>query len=320
MKAAYGVNNITFGSVAGTGAGETIAIVDAYNDPNIVSDLATFDKQFGLAAPPSFKVVNQNGGTSLPTNNRGWSSEIALDVEWAHAIAPGANILLVEASSASMTRSRSGAAITPAVQPGVVVVSNSWGGSEYSAESSEDVHFTTPSRSCGRHVHRGGRRRWYRREYPSSSPDVLSVGGSTLRLTSSGTYSSESVWSDGGGGASRYEGLPSYQSGFTSRQSWHARRFVRCQSQHRLRRVRQLRYGGWAQFGGTSAGAPQWAALIAIADQGRAWRQRFARQRAGRIYSLPGSDFHDIQSAATDCRPRADTIFLPAVARRLPVR
>src|SRR5882757_3914444 len=76
IRAAYGFNNITFGSVVGNGAGETIAIVDAYNDPNILSDLATFDKQFGIAAPPNFKVVNENGGTSLPSNNRGWSSEI----------------------------------------------------------------------------------------------------------------------------------------------------------------------------------------------------------------------------------------------------
>src|SRR5262245_48158399 len=84
---AYGFNNIVFaGGVVGDGRGQTIAIVDAYNNPNIVSDLRIFDQQFGLPEPPSFKIVNQTGGTKLPKSNRGWASEIALDVEWAHAI------------------------------------------------------------------------------------------------------------------------------------------------------------------------------------------------------------------------------------------
>lgn len=84
-----------FNQTSNTGAGQTIAIVDAYSNPNIGTDLATFDKQWGIAAPPSFKVVNQTGGSQPPPSNSGWWLEIALDVEWAHAIAPGANILLV---------------------------------------------------------------------------------------------------------------------------------------------------------------------------------------------------------------------------------
>ena len=103
IRAAYGFNNTSFGSTAADGRGQTIAIIDAYNDPNIASDLATFDSKFGIAAPASFKIVNQNGGTSLPGTDpsQGWEGETALDVEWAHAIAPGANILLVEANNAS---------------------------------------------------------------------------------------------------------------------------------------------------------------------------------------------------------------------------
>ena len=81
---------------------QTIAIVDAYNDPNIVSDLQVFDQQFGLSAA-SLKVVNQSGGSSMPTTDAGWAGEISLDVEWAHAMAPAAKILLVEANSASTT-------------------------------------------------------------------------------------------------------------------------------------------------------------------------------------------------------------------------
>ena len=106
IKKVYGFDLTTFksGTVKGDGTNQTIAIVDAYNDPNIKSDLTTFDKKFSLVDPPSFKVVGQTGGsTSSILTDGGWSTEIALDVEWAHAIAPKANILLVEAKSSSLT-------------------------------------------------------------------------------------------------------------------------------------------------------------------------------------------------------------------------
>src|SRR5207244_12638818 len=104
IRHAYGFDQITFsnGTVKGDGSGETIAIVDAYDDPNIANDLHQFDVRFGLA-DPTFTKVNQSGGSTPPAANGGWASEIALDVEWSHAIAPKANILLVEASSATYT-------------------------------------------------------------------------------------------------------------------------------------------------------------------------------------------------------------------------
>ena len=100
ILSAYGINQLTFsgGTVAGDGAGQTIAIIDAYNDPNIQADLAAFDAEYGLSAPPSFTVDNL-GAT---TTDAGWALETALDVEWAHAVAPAANLVLVEASSASL--------------------------------------------------------------------------------------------------------------------------------------------------------------------------------------------------------------------------
>src|SRR5262249_51565315 len=95
LKTAYGVNPITFnGKVTGNGKGQTIAIIDAYYDPNISSDLARFDAQYGLSAPPSFTQYVESG---LFFNNSGWALETALDVEWAHAIAPAASLVLVEA-------------------------------------------------------------------------------------------------------------------------------------------------------------------------------------------------------------------------------
>ena len=150
IRSAYGFDKISFsnGAVQGDGSGQTIAIVDAYNDPNISSDLQVFDKKFGIADPPSFTKVNQTGGTALPQSDSGWSEEIALDVEWAHAIAPKANILLVEASSNSINNLLQ-AVDTARSWSGVSVVSMSWGGGEFSGETAADQHFTTPSGHTG---------------------------------------------------------------------------------------------------------------------------------------------------------------------------
>src|SRR5271167_4525515 len=151
IRAAYGFNNVSFGSTAADGRGQTIAIIDAYNDPNIASDLATFDSKFGIVAPASFKIVNQNGGTSLPGTDpsQGWEGETALDVEWAHAIAPGANILLVEANSAS--DSNLFAAVNYArQQAGVSAISMSWGSDDNVSNAATDknlsnTYLVTPS-------------------------------------------------------------------------------------------------------------------------------------------------------------------------------
>ncbi len=142
IRAAYGINAITFsnGTITGDGAGETIAIIDAYSDPNIASDLAAFDAEYGLAAPPSFTVANL-GAT---TTDAGWALETALDVEWAHAIAPDANIVLVEASSDSLP-ALFGAVSYASTLSGVSVISMSWGTSEFSTETNYDRYFTTPS-------------------------------------------------------------------------------------------------------------------------------------------------------------------------------
>ena len=110
IRTAYGINSILLGSVSGTGAGQTIAIIDAYDDPDLLdstdpnfatSDLHKFDLQFGLPDPPSFLKLSQSGGTIMPaaSGSSGWSVEESLDVEWAHAIAPQANIILFEANS-----------------------------------------------------------------------------------------------------------------------------------------------------------------------------------------------------------------------------
>ena len=142
IRQAYGFNAISFGSTLANGAGTTIAIVDAYDDPNIAGDLHQFDQYFGLP-DPTFTKVNQTGGGTLPAINAGWATEIALDVQWAHAVAPGARILLVEANSSSYSDLMT-AVNYASHASGVVAVSMSWGGSEWSGETAYDSYFTTP--------------------------------------------------------------------------------------------------------------------------------------------------------------------------------
>jgi len=318
VRAAYGFDaivngtqrSITFGGVKADGAGTTIAIVDAFDNPTILASLKAFDKQFNIPDPGNnaFKVVNQTGGTgtALPPPDPGWAAEIALDVEWAHAIAPAANILLVEAMTDSLSDLL--AAVDYArSQPGVVVVSCSWGGPEFAGENGvdpltglvADSYFTSPGNrgitftvSAGDDGAPAG--------YPSASPNVLSVGGTSLTVGGASGYGSESVWSLGGGGASLYERAPTFQKSIglkmrgTPDVSYNADPLVGFAVYDSFNNTQT---GGWYTVGtgGTSAGAPQWAALIAIADQGRArlGKGSLANAQAA-LYSFPRADFHDI--------------------------
>ena len=181
IRHAYGIDQITFngGTVAGDGSGTTIAIVDAYDDPNIANDLHQFDLRFGLP-DPIFTKVNQNGGSTMPSPNGGWISEIALDVEWSHAIAPKANILLVEANSSSNSDLFQ-AVRTAARTPGVVAVSMSWAGGESSGETGTDAStFVTPAGHAGVTFFASSGDTGAPAVYPSASPNVVSVGGTTL--------------------------------------------------------------------------------------------------------------------------------------------
>ena len=141
--------------------------------------------QFGLS-DPKLTVVNQSGGSSLPSANSNWGVEIALDVEWAHAMAPGVNILLVEASGSSMSNLMA-AVDYAASASGVVAVSMSWGGGEFSGEKTYDSNFTTPSGHSGVTFVASSGDSGAPPSYPSISPNVLSVGGTTLNLNGRGT-------------------------------------------------------------------------------------------------------------------------------------
>jgi kumamolisin len=190
-----------------------IAIVDAFHYPNALQDFNTFSGSFGLPNEPStnataatnhvFQVVYASG--AKPVADGGWSQEMALDIEWAHAMAPSAKIVLVEAASSGFSDLMHAVDVAVAI-PGVSQVSMSWGGSEFSSEALYDAHLNhagvTFFASSG---DVGGEK-----TYPAMSPNVVAVGGTSLALTSSSM--SEKGWAGSGGGQSQVEHTPSFQS------------------------------------------------------------------------------------------------------------
>jgi len=298
-----------FDLVANLGAGQTIGIVDAYDDPNIESDLGVFDSKFSLPLCTStngcFKKIYASG--RKPRTDSGWALEMSLDVEWAHAIAPQANIVLVEAASARFTDLLQ--AVDVAVQNGASVVSMSFGGSEFSSEASYDNHFTVSnvtfvasSGDSGNGV-----------EYPAASTNVVAVGGTTLSFDQNGNYGSETAWSGSGGGQSVYEGEPLYQSGYLIPNDPNGKRGVPDVAYDADPNTGFSVYDtvsyqgqiGWFQVGGTSAGSPQWSALFAIVNSSRVAigkvplsATNFEVYATAQGSSSYGSNFYDILTGA----------------------
>jgi subtilase family serine protease len=324
IRHAYGFDKLSY-----DGSGQTIAIVDAFDDPNVLADLRTFDRTFGLANPPSFIKATPEGA---PKSDPVWAGEISLDVQWAHAVAPQANILLVEAASSSLTDLMNAVRYARS-QPGVVVVSISWGASEWSGETAFDSIFTTPPGHVGVAFTASAGDSGAQTEYPAVSPDVLAVGGTRLTLTTANVYVGETAWRDGGGGRSLYEGEPSYQRAFQGS----GKRTSPDVAYNADPNTGYYVYDnvpdsdgavGWFAYGGTSAGAPQWAGLIALADQGRAAAGFGSLTNvAAAVYALPTADFHDIVSGSNGFSaapgydlatgrgsPRADLIIPALVA------
>jgi subtilase family serine protease len=257
-------------------AGQTVAIVDAYNDPTAKADLDTYNKTFGLAAFPScgsgittacFQKVDQSGGTAYPRTDPGWALEIALDVETAHQICQNCKILLVEAKSAAF--SDLATAVNTAARLGATAISNSYGGSEFGSTMSgaydhPGIAITVSSGDSG-----------YGVESPASYNTVVAVGGTTLKVTSTNGYSSESVWSGAGSGCSSYFSARSWQ---TSAAGWPA---TACSSKRGVADVAadadpntgaavydSTRYSGqvgWFKVGGTSLSSPLIAAVYGLA-------------------------------------------------------
>jgi subtilase family serine protease len=194
-----------------TSGGRTVAVVDAYNDPNAAADLATYRATYGLpactVASGCFKQINEWGQSSpLPSNDAGWAEEESLDVDAISAACPDCHILLVEAGSAGpsdFARAENAAAAVP----GVVAISNSYGGLEDGGELGDDVNFNHP----GIAITAASGDSAYTMEWPAASQYVTAAGGTTLTPASNARGWTETAWSSGGSGCSAYEPKPSWQ-------------------------------------------------------------------------------------------------------------
>jgi len=302
VRHAYGFDQVFFRhkrrDVPGDGRGQTIAIVTAYDAPTITNDLNVFSQRFGLPTTDAYgkatlsKVISR----SRPPTDAGWALEASLDVEWAHAVAPKAHILLVEAASASTTDLLS-AVDYARQQDGVVAVSMSWGGHETPFDTFRDDYLSTPVGHVGGYGMAGGVSfvsasgdNGQPASWPATSTHVVAVGGTTLRLGKKSRYRGESAWSGSGGGVSLYQGTyapdvaydADPKSGFSVYDSTSG--------------------GGWQTVGGTSAGCPQWAALIAIADEGRGLAGLPSldgpSETQGALQNMRARNFNDITTGA----------------------
>jgi hypothetical protein len=350
IKAAYGYGNPS--PLGLTGAGQTVAIVEAYDvydeyliksDGNTASygdyltnlngDLSAFDQQFhlndsieinstlgstvpwagdGSPSNPPLSFDNIGTGGSVWTSE--WGREAAMDVEWVHAIAPDAQIDVIEAQSGSLQDLLAAVDVARNL-PGVSVVSISWSFPESQSETQDDAHFLTPAgHTPVTFIASSGDAGGYNSDpnsgarYPASSPNVLAVGGTNLKddPQSVPQYSetawsntlvdpTQNIWQGSGGGISSFESQPSYMTSFmpsikrtTPDVSFDADPATPVATYH-------SEEGGWLFGAGTSLGAPAWAGTIALADQGRVTNHEATLGHLNQdIYSLDSNDFNDI--------------------------
>jgi hypothetical protein len=274
LQSAYGLTS----AAATRGSGATVAIIDAYNDPNAASDLATYRTAAGLPACTTangcFKQLDQNGQAgsgSLPPDagDTGWDVEESLDIDMVSAICPKCKIDLIEADSASDsdldTAANTGASLAN-------FESNSYGVSEYLGEQSEDTYFDHPGKVITAAAGDSG----YGVDYPAASPDVTAVGGTSLQPAKNARRWTETVWGPDGGkgstgsGCSQYEPKPSWQTDSGCANRTVADVSMDADPDHGVAVYDTFSQGGWLEVGGTSASSPMIAAVYALAGAPKA--------------------------------------------------
>lgn len=326
IRHAYGIDQVSY-----TGAGQVIAVIDAYQYPTAASDLQTFISTFSLpvmyglpntgactvtAGPhPCFQVIAEgsssgtgSGGTSTggggggtschggkknnckvsaQTVNATWALEQALDTQWAHAIAPGADILLVQGNSSLTTDLLN--SVSTAIPYGVTVVSMSWGMPESSGETTLDGNFNHAGVTFVASSGDSG----YGIQWPAVSPYVVGVGGTSLPLDGSGNLTGpETAWSGSGGGISAYESEPQYQTAWpipttggyrgVPDVSFDADPYTGVPIYDSTGYNGQY---GWFQVGGTSFSAPAWGAIFAVLNSARRAAGKLNLSSASSTYS-----------------------------------
>jgi subtilase family serine protease len=295
----------SFYNMPSTGGSNVIAIVDAFHYPTSLHDFNFFSAQFGLPKETStnvlastnkvFQVVYASG--SRPRTNCGWAQEAALDIEWAHAMAPSAKIVLVEANSNSFTDLFTAVDVASRL-PSVKEVSMSWGGGEFSGETAADSHFPqnngvvyfASSGDTGGIV-----------IYPGASPFVVACGGTSVQTNNAGQFQGETGWSGSGGGPSAFESRPSYQNGIANIVG--TTRGVPDMSSDADPNTGVSVYdttscggfSGWLVFGGTSVASPSLAGMVNLAGH----FLPSSNTELTHIYNgLGGANFRDIVSGS----------------------
>ncbi len=267
------------------GSGQTVAIVDAYDDPNAESDLNVYRSQFGLGACTTangcFKKVNQSGGTSYPAGDVGWAEEISLDVDMVSAVCPKCKIVLVEATSNSF------ADLGAAENRGAIlanVISNSYGGGDAS-DATYGAYYNHPGKAITVSSGDSG----YGVEYPASSHYVTAVGGTSLRAASNARGWTETAWSGAGSGCSSFN---TALSGQASVGTGCARRAVADVSAVADPATGVAVYdtyggvGGWLVFGGTSVAAPVVAGVFGLAGNAASIDNNYPYAHSGSLFDV----------------------------------
>jgi subtilase family serine protease len=264
LRAAYNLNGTS-------GAGRTVAIVDAYGYPNLERDLGIYRAQYGMPACTRangcLRVIDQNGGASLPRTNVGWAQEQALDLDAVSAACPDCKIVMVQTKTNSFTNLGQGV-ITASQQSGVVAISNSYGGGD-AADSTYGVYYNHPgiavTASTGDNGYKGG-------SYPASSSYVTAVGGTTLKMSGT-TRVSETVWSGAGSGCSTLNTALAAAASFNTGCAKRAMADVSAAADPNTGGLSvysptTAKNSSWSQYGGTSESSPIIAAVYALAGGG----------------------------------------------------
>jgi subtilase family serine protease len=257
VKDGYGIVNVN-----ADGSGQKIAVILAYKNPTAIADFKHFDQTFNLGHADKLTVFS-----NATTVDSGWSMESCLDIQWSHAMAPAADIILVEAASASLKDLS--AAVKLAISKGANIISMSWGSTEFSSQTLYNSVFSTPGivflASSG---DTGGVVNW-----PSSAKNVLAVGGTSLNLASDGTYVTETGWNGSGGGISKFESMPQWQKTFGlkgKRQTPDIGLVADPQTGVAIYSSGDYNgQTGWFEIGGTSLSCPATAGILALANQMR---------------------------------------------------
>ena len=248
------------------GAGRTVAVVDAFNDPKAESDLAKYRKTFGLPACTTaghcFRKINETGGTKMPKADAGWAAEISLDLDMVSAICPRCHILLVEASSTKVKDL--GTAVNTAVRLKAKYVSNSYGAPEFSGEAAKYNHFF---KHPGVAVTFSAGDSGFGVNYPAASQFVTAVGGTSLHRAAGFRGWAETAWPGTGSGCSRFSAKPAWQAKLSGCPTHRTVADVSADADPNtgVSVYDSYHFHGWDVFGGTSVSAPIIAAVYARA-------------------------------------------------------